>query len=107
MGDPSLAPPTVIVPYLDLVRGFVPRVYALDAAGWPVAHADGPDGFTTWEEAAEAARFLRVEHETTPRTSGAPEALGHANIGTTLIYAAISTTKRRTDIAKYLEGGQE
>lgn len=48
-----------IVPYLDLVRGFVPCVYELDADGWPIDRFEGPDGFTTWEEAVEASRFLR------------------------------------------------
>ena len=41
--------------------------------------------------------------------NGAPleliqEALGHADIKTTLIYAHLSTKKPREDIAKYLEG---
>jgi integrase len=33
------------------------------------------------------------------------EALGHSSIETTMIYAHISTTKQRADIARYLEGG--
>jgi len=33
------------------------------------------------------------------------EALGHADITTTMIYAHISTAKRKTDIARYLEAG--
>ena len=43
------------------------------------------------------------------RENGAPielvqEAMGHANIGTTLVYAHISTTKRREDLTRYLDG---
>ena len=45
------------------------------------------------------------------RENGAPleliqEALGHAQISTTLIYAGISSKKRREDVARYLEGGE-
>jgi integrase len=33
------------------------------------------------------------------------DALGHANIATTLIYTHVSTKKQRADIARFLEGG--
>jgi site-specific recombinase XerD len=46
------------------------------------------------------------------RENGAPvelvmEALGHASIQTTMIYAHISTTKRREDLTRYLDPGEE
>ena len=47
----------VIASYLD-ERGFVPRVYRVLPDGYPIAKVDGPHGFRTWEEAAEASRFL-------------------------------------------------
>jgi hypothetical protein len=34
------------------------------------------------------------------------EALGHEDLGTTTIYAHVSTTKHRADIARYLEGSR-
>ena len=53
--------------------------------------------------------MLRHSFASRLRENGAPleliqEALGHQNISTTLIYARISTTKQRADIARYLEG---
>jgi integrase/recombinase XerD len=53
--------------------------------------------------------MLRHSFASRLRQNGAPleliqEALGHQDISTTLIYAHISTTKQRADIAKYLEG---
>ena len=54
--------------------------------------------------------MLRHSFASRLREHGAPleliqEALGHESILTTTIYAHLSTTKRRNDIAKYLEGG--
>jgi integrase/recombinase XerD len=54
--------------------------------------------------------MLRHSFASRLRENGAPleliqDALGHANIATTLIYAHVSTTKQRNDIARYLEGG--
>jgi integrase len=54
--------------------------------------------------------MLRHSFASRLRENGAPleliqDALGHANIGTTLIYAHVSTKKQRADIARYLEGG--
>ncbi|HEV8642381.1 MAG TPA: tyrosine-type recombinase/integrase [Methylomirabilota bacterium] len=54
--------------------------------------------------------MLRHSFASRLRENGAPleliqEALGHANISTTLIYAHLTTTKRKAEIAKYLEGG--
>jgi site-specific recombinase XerD len=53
--------------------------------------------------------MLRHSFASRLRENGAPleliqEALGHSDISTTLIYALISTTKRKTEIARYLEG---
>ena len=44
--------------------------------------------------------------------NGAPielisEAMGHADIRSTMIYAKITTKKRHTDLARYLEGPDE
>jgi hypothetical protein len=50
----------VIAPYLDS-PGFVPRVYVVRSDGHPIAKVDGPRGFRTWEQAAEASRFLTAE----------------------------------------------
>jgi len=52
---------------------------------------------------------LRHSFASRLRENGAPletiqQALGHQDIGTTLIYAHVSTTKQRADIARYLEG---
>lgn len=54
--------------------------------------------------------MLRHSFASRLRENGAPleliqDALGHANISTTLIYAHLSTAKSRTDIARYLEQG--
>jgi integrase/recombinase XerD len=54
--------------------------------------------------------MLRHSFASRLRENGAPleliqDALGHANIGTTLIYGHVSTKKQRADIARYLEGG--
>ena len=54
--------------------------------------------------------MLRHSFASRLRENGAPleliqEALGHANIATTLIYAHLSTSRQRADIAKYLKGG--
>ena len=35
------------------------------------------------------------------------EALGHENLGTTMIYAHLSTKRQRADIARYLDGKED
>ncbi len=52
---------------------------------------------------------LRRSFASRLRENGAPleliqEALGHASINTTTIYAHISTAKRKSELARYLEG---
>ena len=56
--------------------------------------------------------MLRHSFASRLRENNAPleliqEGMGHANIGTTLIYAHISTGKRREDLTRYLEGPEE
>jgi site-specific recombinase XerD len=53
---------------------------------------------------------LRHSFASRLRHNGAPleliqEALGHASITTTTIYAHISTAKRQADLTRYLDGG--
>ena len=53
--------------------------------------------------------MLRHSFASRLRENGAPleliqEALGHANIATTLVYAHLSTGRQRADIAKFLKG---
>jgi len=53
--------------------------------------------------------MLRHSFASRLRENGAPleliqEGMGHANIGTTLIYAHISTGKRRENLTRYLDG---
>ena len=52
--------------------------------------------------------MLRHSFASRLRENGCPlkviqQALGHQDISTTLIYAHVSTTKQRADIARYLE----
>lgn len=52
---------------------------------------------------------LRHSFASRLREHGAPlelisEALGHANLSTTMVYAHVTTAKQRADLAKYLEG---
>jgi site-specific recombinase XerD len=61
---------------------------------------------------AEARSVLRHSFATRLREHGADlqpiqEALGHADIGTTTIYAHLTTSKRRQDLARLLEGPGE
>ena len=56
--------------------------------------------------------MLRHSFTTRLREHGADlqliqEALGHADIGTTTIYAHLTTSKRRQDLARLLEGPGE
>jgi len=47
-------------PYFSLeLRGWIPCAIAWDPATGIFTRVEGPDGFTTWEEASEASRFLR------------------------------------------------
>ena len=47
-------------PYFDLSRrGWVPCVVRWDPETGRFTRVEGPDGFSTWEEAEEASRFLR------------------------------------------------
>jgi site-specific recombinase XerD len=61
---------------------------------------------------AEARSVLRDSFTTRLREHGADlqliqETLGHADIGTTTIYAHLTTSKRRQDLARLLEGPGE
>jgi integrase/recombinase XerC len=54
-----------------------------------------------------APHVLRHSFASRLRENGAPpeliqEALGHASINTTMIYAHISTAKRKAELARYL-----
>jgi integrase/recombinase XerD len=56
--------------------------------------------------------MLRHSFASRLRENGAPlelisECLGHAGIGTTMIYAKITTKKRHEDLARYLKGPEE
>ena len=47
-------------PYFDLRTGlFVPKLIAWDPESGEFATVEGPKDFETWEEADQAARFLR------------------------------------------------
>jgi hypothetical protein len=49
-------------PYFSLTRGgWVPVVATQDPETGIFHHVEGPDAFTTWHEADEASRFLRVD----------------------------------------------
>ena len=51
-------------PYFCFRRGgWVPAITVRQPDG-TVLHVEGPDAFTTWHEANEASRFLRVDGET-------------------------------------------
>jgi len=46
-------------PYFSLaLRGWVPCVVSWDPTTGRFTRVEGPDGFTTWEEAEEASGFL-------------------------------------------------
>jgi hypothetical protein len=48
-------------PYFCLYRrAWIPSVIAWDSETGRFTRVEGPDGFTTWEEAEEASRFLRI-----------------------------------------------
>ena len=56
---PTLTTMLGLAPYFSLeLRGWVPYVVSWDRATGRFSRVEGPDAFTTWEE-AEASRFLR------------------------------------------------
>jgi len=66
---PTRESPATLVersPYFCFLRGgWLPAVWTWDKRTGFFDHVEGPDTFTTWREADEASRFLRVDGKTT------------------------------------------
>ena len=61
-------------PYFCFIRGgWVPAVFVWDRATGVFTHVEGPHAFTTWSEADEAPRFLRVDGQTCSSGNGRRE----------------------------------